>query len=362
MKEDFFSYKKHFISFILIISYVFIHFKLTGQYSEVTFDKVVDLSVRLPYGQRFLIPLLAHYLHKIIPLQLYELFFLIEYLFVSLFYFSLVHLLRCEFSKKQAQALAWLFLLLLPTVMVINYRFTIDGIAAFYFPYDTPTLFFMTLGFLFCLRAQWWSFLLVVFFATLNRESSFLLILMIPALHWQKLQSVYKQIIGSVLVYLLARILIVFLMNGIPGSWVEWHFSISNYTHFEANLLWLFQENNLLLFIFCFAGLPLFWFGFYDYIPQVYRPLRYVALLYFLLLLLVGNFFEARIFSEILILMYLPVCVGIYRWLSDLPLIIPENQSGILYYLNRYAVLAVLILTLVFRLVLKTTLEYFITN
>ena len=112
-----------------------------------------------------------------------------------------------------------------------------------------------------------------------------------------------------------------------------------------------------MLFLFCFAGLPLLWFAFYDYIPLIYRPLRYLALSYFLMLLLVGNFFEARIFSEILVLLYLPVCVALNRWLGDMKPITPKMDNSVIYYIDRYAVLAVLLFVVAFRQPLKTMVE-----
>ena len=235
MNEDFFLYKKRFVSFFLLFSYAFIHLKLSGIYVDTTFAQLTDFSARLPYGQRILVPMLVHYLRFIVPLENDLLFFLMEWLFISLFYFALLRLMQCEFPLKQAQALSWLFLLLLPLVTLINYRYSIHGAAPIFFPYDTASIFFMCLGFLFCLKNQWIYFMVVVFFATINRESSFLLLFMIPTLHWQKLSKVYKQFILAILVYILARCLVMVALHDLPGSLVEWYFRGTHHTHFEVN-------------------------------------------------------------------------------------------------------------------------------
>ncbi|KTC96864.1 hypothetical protein [Legionella feeleii] len=347
MNKDITRYKVHFVTVALLLSYAYIHTALTGVYTEAPLTELIDFSVRLPYGQRILVPALAHFLAYILPLEVDQLFFLLEWLFVSLFYYALTKLLAYEFEPRAAQLLSWLFILLLPLITVINFRFNSDGDATFFYPCDSAALFFMATGFLFCLRAQWFYLIPWVFLATFNRESSILLVLLIPALYWQHPRTIFKPLVFAIFAYLLARFLIVMSLQDIPGQLMEWYFRGSSSTYFEVNLLWLFNEQNIFLFIFCFAGLPLFWFAFYDFIPTQYRPIRYVSLCYFLGLLLVGSFMEARIFSEIIILLYLPVCVAIRCWLiSSEPNYAPVRNFA--YYLNRYSVLAILIVVLLF--------------
>ncbi len=348
MNKDLLSYKSRFITIILLLGYALLHIKLTGYYVDATLDKLLAFSARLPFGQRFLVPAIAHGLAFVLPLKAQELFLITELIMISLFYIVLIKLLGQAFNAKQSQVLGWLFLLLLPLATVVNYRFTINGEATVYYPYDSATLFFMTAGFLLCLRAQWRYFIPLVFLATFNRESSLLLVLIIPALHWQKLRAAITPMLLSLVAYLLARIIILLLVQDLPGNVFELYYRTSGHTHYEVNLMWLFEDENILLFYFCFAGLPLFWFGFYDYMPVQYRPLRYVMLFYFLVLLLVGNFMEARIFIEIVALLYFPICVAISRWLQGCSPFLP-SATGALYYLDRYLILGVLALTVLLR-------------
>ncbi|WED42986.1 hypothetical protein [Legionella cardiaca] len=357
MNKDLLNYKSQFITVILLLGYTFLHIRLTGRYVDATFDQLLDFSARLPFGQRVLMPAIANGLSFLLPLTASELFTITEFITNSLFYVSLTKLLCQEFSPRQAQGLSWLFFLLLPLVTVINYRFSITGEAAIYYPYDSASLFFMATAFLLCLRERWIYFIPLLFLATFNRESSFLLVLMIPALHWDKLRTVVKPLVFSLLTFILARIIILFLVQELPGQLLEFYFRNADHTHFEVNLSWLFNEEHILLFIFGFAGLPLFWFGFYDYIPPQYRPLRYIALVYFLGLLVIGNFMEARIFIEIVVLLYLPVCVAMRRWAQDLE---PFSQSpGVLPYVERYFVLGVLLLTILFHKVINPVIVWF---
>jgi hypothetical protein len=336
------------MTFALLLGYAFIHTKLTGVYVDTSLADMVNFSARLPFGQRMLVPAMVNFIDYFLPLSVDNLFFLMEWLFISLFYFTLVKLLEYEFEPRQAQLLSWLCILLMPLVTVINYRFTSGGNATFFYPCDTASLFFMAMGFLLCLREKWIYFIPWVFLATFNRESSILLVLLIPALHWQKFRSVMGPLLLAILAYCIARGLILTITHGLPGAIMEWYFRASQHTYYETNLVWLLNDLHILLFLICFAGLPVFWFAFYDFIPLRYRPLRYIALFYFVGLLLLGNLMEARLFHEILVIFYLPVCVALRRWLTKLEPYSPAS-AGVLYYINRYAVLGVLTMLVLFR-------------
>ncbi|KTD30164.1 MULTISPECIES: hypothetical protein [Legionella] len=358
MNKDILYYKYRFTSVVLLLGYAFIHTQLSGIYSEVSLEQLIHFSAQLPFGQRLLVPALVNGLTYVFPFTIDELFFLLEWLFISLFYFCLYQLLLLEFNSRQARLLSWLCILLLPLVTVINYRYRVFGGAPFFYPSDTASLFFMTLGFLFCLREKWIYFVPWVFISTLNRESSILLVLLVPALYWHKVHTVIKPIFGALCAYLFARIVVLVLLRDAEGQIMDWYFHMSTHTHFEVNLLWLLEGQNVLLLVFGLAGLPLLWFVLFDYIPLQFRPLRYVTLFYFLALLLVGNVMEPRIFSEILVLLYFPVCLAIRNWLSKQPLIFP-NKLGIAYYIDRYAILGIFCFVILFRQFLNHSLITF---
>jgi hypothetical protein len=343
MNSDFLRYKSRFLTIFLLFSYAYIHTKLTGVYVEATLDQFMDFSVRLPYAQRLLVPALARFSSFFLPLETFHIFMLLEWLFVGLFYFALLHLLLYEFPRLQAKFLTWLFILLLPLVTVINYRFDVQGVAPIYFPNDTASLFFMAAGFLCCLRRSWHYFIALVFLATFNRESSILLVLLIPALHWEQLREVLKPFMLALLAFVAARVIVWFFIHHLPGHMIEWFYFENRYTHFEVNLLRLITGQQICFFLFCMAGLPVFWFAFYDYIPLRYRPIRYLALFYFLSLLVVGNFIESRIFGEILVLLYLPVCVAVRRWLMGQSIEHYPLKTGVLFFIDRYAVITLLV-------------------
>lgn len=345
VNNDLFRYKSYFLTLALLFSYTYLHISITGYYVDTSPDNFINLVVRLPYAQRLLVPTIAHWFQFFFYLPTEQIFFLLEWLFVGLLYFSLKHLLQTEFSDKQAKALAWLFLLFLPLVTAINYRFPFGGRATFYFPNDTPTLFFIAIGYLLCLQKKWVYFIGCVFLATLNRESSILLPLLIPTLYLRQFSHFLKPFIFSLFAYMLGRIIVWLLVGHLPGHFVEFYYALQ-YTHFHLNMVRLCTGQQLFFFIYCLAGMPLFWFVFYNYIPLRYRPLRYLLLFYFLSLLVVGNFVEARIFGEMVVFLYLPVCVAVKRWLLDEKMD-DETGTGILYYLDRYLVIMTFLLVCV---------------
>jgi len=361
MNDDFLRYKTRFLTFALLLGYAFLHISLTGSYVDVTFDKQIDFTTRLPFGQRLLVPAMAHFISYFISINSAHLFFLLEWLFVSALYFALIKLLEMEFKLKQAQLFSWLFLLLLPLMTVINYRFTTGGTADFFYSYDTASLFFLVVGFLLCLKMQWYYFIPWVFLATFNRESSILLVLLIPALHWKKLKTLSSPLLFALCAYILARFIVFEVLKGTPGQWMEFYTIQPGVTFFEANFYWLFSLQHILMFLFCFAGLPLFWFAFYDYIPSQYRHIRYVLLFYFIGLSMVGIFREGRLFSEIAVLIYLPVCVAVSNWLNDIK---PDYliKAGILPVVERYFVLLVLVFIILFHKVLNSLIIWLVSN
>ncbi|WP_419419387.1 hypothetical protein ACNVED_12835 [Legionella sp. D16C41] len=345
LNKDIFNYKCWFITAILIVGYTYMHVQLTGLYDGVPLESWLNFTAPLPFGQRQLVPFLARCLYKSTTLKPYEIFFILEFIFVVFTFFALQTLLQLEFGEQLALLLTWLFFLLLPLCTIINYRFVIDGQAAIFWPYDTPSLFFIILSFYLTLKEKWLWLAVCIFFATLNRESSILLVLLIPALYLRSLKNFYKLILPFLLslsAYILARLGTYLLAVNLAGAYTEWYHG-SAITNFAINMYWLFAKQGILMFIFAFAGLPLLWFGFYDYIPLKYRPIRYLTFLYFLGLLGVGLVAEARIFAEIVALIYLPVCLAITNWLQGKQ-IVETQPKRFMYYLNRYLIVLLLIL------------------
>lgn len=314
MNPDILRYKRHFVSVMLILGYAFMHTLLTGCFYESTLEKFIQFQAHLPFGQRLLVPACAHALHQYLGFSVGESFFLLECLFITLLFCSLNKLLRTAFNYQQALCLSWLFLLLLPLVTVVNYRFVFSGQANFFYPYDSASLFFMVLGFQLCLTSRFRYLLVCIFIATLNRESSLLLVCLIPILHRKNKRAIRTPFILACMSYLFARLLVYLFTHHLPGAWAEFYTLDGKSLLLMVNLTYLLQYQHIGLVFFEFAGLPLFWFALYDYIPLRFRPIKYILFAYFFSLLWVGKLAESRILSEIVVLIYFPVCLAVRNW------------------------------------------------
>jgi hypothetical protein len=350
-QQFFLSYKLRFLTFCLLLSYAFAHTQLTGVYTDSPLQALMNGVARLPFAQRLLVPYLARILHSILPdITLSDLFFILEFSFTSLFFVAIKRLLGEFFTPNLAKVLSWLFLLLLPLVTVVNYRygFVAPGEKAIFYPYDTPTLFFMTSGYFCCLTKRWTWFVITIFFATLNRESSLLLLGLLPVLHGKKTLILLRPLLFSSLSFVTAKILVLYLTIDLPGQYFELLHSGAKLSYFTLNLTWLFKLGYFPLLILSMAGLPVLWFCFFDFIPPQFRALRYLSSLYFIGLLCFGMLMEARIFEEIVILLYLPVCLAIERWLKHKE---PFNAVNLCWldYIKRYSIIGIFLIILLLQ-------------
>lgn len=350
VNSDLFLYKTRFISFVLLFGYTFLHTRLTVIYVQVTLDQMLGFCARMPFAQRLLVPALAKLLSDFLPFSAASLFFCWNFCSLQPFFQFTSPAAYPASPQNQLNGFLAVFAV---TAIALGCELSIyvwragdvflSGGYSISFLYEP--------GFLLCLQKRWPLLLLWIFLATFNRESSILLVLLIPALHWKDKTSI-KPFIAGTMLYILARLIILFLTRSSPGPLTEWYDQYFGHTYFETNFNWLFRQMGIFLISFCFMGLPLPWFAFIDYIPLQLRPIRFIAVCYFLGLLLIGNFPEVRIFHEIVILLYLPVCMAIYRWIKQEPPFTEPAGSPLLYFLNRYAVSLILLIIIMAHSVL----------
>jgi hypothetical protein len=327
----------------IIIAYAFMHFRLTGQFDQLTLNQIINLDMRLPFAQRLLVPLLAHGFALAIHLNDSEVFLLLEIFASSLLYLMVNQLFLLHFDKVKSQVMSLVFFLLLIVIYIVNYRFIVFKSATFFYPYDTVSLLFIALGFYLILQQKWFALMACILLATFNRESSILIVLLIPTLCVNRAIKWMSPFILAMIVYIASRLFIYMILNDAKGAYIE--FNYHQFSHYYANMMWLYAYNGLFFIMACFGFVPVLWFALYDYIPKRYQAIRYLALAYFLGLLFVGNFMEPRIFGEIVMMMYLPVCIALDNWLSSEAIPIWQFTWG--NFCIRYSILVCLMLFLV---------------
>lgn len=314
VNKDIERYKTNAVIICLIIAYTMMRFRLNGQYVEVTFAKLTAFSVIKPYAYRVLLPMLAHFLSPIA--SLHTIYLIFELVFVSLTTIVCKRLFLHYFNDKQATLFSLLFLLCLCLVYIINYRFAIGQKGTFFFPYDTPAVFFTLLGFYLCLKKNYVGLYLAIIVATLNRESSLLMVLLIPALSYGQKTSWQKPFSIALCCYVFVRALVAMALRNQAGNVAELYNLTSHYPHLTENVYFLLQKDFYTWLMAEMAFLPILWFMLSDFIPSSLQRVKYVALFYVLLMFVVGKIIEGRIFGEVVALLYLPCMIGVNNFLQ----------------------------------------------
>lgn len=336
MQNDLERYKLNTLIAFMIIAYTSMRFYLNAQYLNVTFQKMVAFDVIKPYAYRVLFPIIAHYVSPLIGV--YSFFYCIELLGVIALFYCTSQLGKLYFDEKLSLLFSLLLLVLLSLTYIINYRYAIGGKSTFFFPYDTWALVFTVLGLLLCLKQRFlWLYGLIIV-ATLNRESSLLIICMLPALYAGKKVRWIRPFLISFLLYVIVRGVVSYALRFHDGQLAELYNLNSGYAHLTDNMYFLLQKNYFLWLMAEMSYMPLLWFAFSNYIPKALLRLRFIALLYVLSLFVIGNIIEGRIWGEAVVLLYLPVMLGLKNWLIDHPITLTTDLRGLALIEHYFAI------------------------
>lgn len=360
MNSDIQQYKYNLLIFSVIVTYACLHYALAGNYEGADFSALSAFSTPMPYAQRVLIPLLVNAFMwltgQYFPLM--QVYFLFECIAVLLLYFSLYLLMLSFMQRRAAELLSLLFIMLCSLTFVVNYRFSIGAAAMINFPYDTPAMVFIFWGMRCVLQQRWLWLAVCVVLATLNRETSILIILLLPALNARQGKPWLRPFVLNLFLYILVRTIVLILFSGNGGEGMEWWYRDTAWTHFEVNMSWLLHRCHVFFLLAEMAFLPMFWFVWHDYIARCFLDIRFVVLFHFLCLTMVAHLYESRIFGESIALLYVPLSVALPAVLNNEG--VRKRRSGMLAYIDRYAVLfilaAVLLLWKIMVLCLETVL------
>ena len=105
------------------------------------------------------------------------------------------------------------------------------------------------------------------------------------------------------------------------------------------NIQWLLSKDSIFVLLSTFGFLPLFWIALRKNIPPQLRALESVSMLYFSLLLFIGNIYEARVFGELVVILYIPAAIGLSYSLTGPRHIIANgfSENNVSKYICRYA-------------------------
>lgn len=317
-------------------AYAVLRLTLSTELRAAPWEQLLDLTAAKPFGLRVLVPLLSRTVMEWTGWSPALVFGLFEFASILALVLTLGSILRLWIPRQHSLLFALGFVLLLPFLYLMNF-FLLPPV---YYPYDTPAMVFLALGLWSVLTRRWALALVVVVVGTLNRETTFMIPLcaavLLPLRRWSL--GVAGALASMFAAYFLVKWGIESWMADLPAPTMR--FYRMGELRAIRNLQWLASPVNWPVLISNLGFTPLLWIGVSRYIPSHLRRLRYPALVLFVMAFLVGNLYEARIFGELLLPLYIPIAVGITRWLREEPAEAPVHgaSSGILRMADRFGV------------------------
>lgn len=222
----------------VIVFLRFITYPQINGYYRAMFPDMIHGRAYRPFVTRALLPALVRWTTAILPSEWksdiiasdfrlahsWELEFLPEYIIASVwmylsltgFFFALVYLLKGLYTIPQV----FLDIISIAALGVLPVFFSYYS-----YIYDPPLLFLFTLNLGFMLRQKWTAYLIVFFLATINKETSILLIAVFAFYYFRKVEPKrYWQILASqIFIFLLVRGSLTWIFRDNPGVSVEYH-------------------------------------------------------------------------------------------------------------------------------------------
>jgi hypothetical protein len=210
---------------------------------------------------------------------------------ITLALFAFAKLLACWYDQERSK---WLALAMLYPI-VFNYLILGDYI----YPYDLPAIAFFTISLYFIVRDQFWALAITTLFATLNRESS--LIAIVVYLLWNiqegfKLQMLKRTSILAA-IWLAVKITVTLTLTStgsVHENGVDFNLMLFSEA-FSGN--WKYLSGLL----FMFGGLHFVWLALlFKKKAWNERALDLASLFFLALLFYTGRWEEERIFNELI--------------------------------------------------------------
>ena len=300
---------------LVALCYAALRFTYNPPFDATFLQKIFDFTAPTPFGRRVLPALLAHPLVAG-GLSLMQAYLVLEVAATGLLLLGLCRTFALHAEPAQARVMGIGFAFVLPLVFLLRNPFP------YYFPWDTPAMAFLAWAVYFLLRGWWVRSLVLMVFAALNRESAVLVPLLFGALYADRLP------LGKLFGLGLAFLVLYFAVAALVGATCADNFSYygsGTLASLHKYGIWRYLYNanwlrarplNVFVLLSTLGGLPVAFLVFYRHVPPYLRRFAPVALLYFVLVAIVGNVYESRTLGEIVVILYLPVAVGCRRLLA----------------------------------------------
>ena len=283
---------------LLALIFGFYYLGHTVVLNLATPEMLAHFEAHKPYQMRVLMPLLLLVLEKS-GLEIVRGTQLITLASASAIGVTFILFLR-EFVGPKATRLAFLVWPLL--FLFFSHRW--------FYLWDLPSIAFLCLGLWLLQRQKWTIFGIALFFASLNRESSVLLILAFAATYFAPRDPKFwlrVALYSAIWLGVKLGVSVAFVGNRGPNIELHWNDNLAFLTHPAAwpVLVWL---SFLTLGAMLLASL-LSWRD----LPRLLRVSTLLSPLLLAVLLVVGVLSETRLLGETIPLLLPPLCVGLQR-------------------------------------------------
>jgi hypothetical protein len=261
-----------------------------------TLEHFLAFDAPQPFAARLLVPILANALEVVTGLSGRQSIYLID----ALGFLALLSGIRYALRPLVSPPVALLSSLAIP-LMMGPAIFLSPQNPPIFFPYDMTSVAFIAWGFGFILRRKAMALILLLPFATLNRETAILLPIAWFLLWWDRLPTVMflKTTALISLAFVVPRAVALFLTRHQPtpygsslpltepGGWI-----------IDGNIGWLLSPSNIVLSITFLGFVPLLLPYLYKNLPDASRRMLLVLVIQLFALLFCGKIDEARIYAE----------------------------------------------------------------
>jgi hypothetical protein len=315
-------------------AYVVLRLQMNHEFEGAPWAALVDGTAKLPFGHRVLVPLLVRPFVAA-GVSIKSAFAVTEWVAVIATVLGTRASLRAWLPERPATLWTGGLAIVLPLAFLLRYKWPI------FYPWDTPAVAFTVWGLALAQSRRFIPLLVLSAMAATNRESALLLPAVAAVVHLgdpQRRAEALRWSVGLLLAVLAVR-------YGVAAIWVDnagnaLSLRVEGMPRILHNLRWLRDPTHVLLVLGAFSGLPLLWPLLARFIPDGLHRLHLVVVLSFGGLMIVANIYEPRAFGEPLVLAYIPVAVGLWRWQQDKP---AAPTDGWVQWVDRVGAVAIFV-------------------
>lgn len=296
-----------FVTLAFAYQFTTLRFTLNQEYERATLSSLLEFKADLPFQYRVLVPWLVHIIGPLLPQ-----FSLPSNLWVttSVGIGSARAVVAVEFCSIALLVLAfrWYLTQFMPRALLsivlsfmifygLLFNFIIARYAPFWYPYDMPGLMFFTVGLSLLYRRSWVFFYPLFVLATLNRETSIFLtiVLLVTSIGTpqSKLATIHCAI--QVVIWFGIKFLLHQLYGSNPGTstFVE--------NHFQSNLSLLSSPKSYVILVSSIGYLWIPSLVFFKLTDNHFaRRSMLVAIPFVLIVMFTGSILELRVYQELI--------------------------------------------------------------